>query len=166
MVSRRLLRLEMGVFPEHALISLQDPEADPTAPATPPPADGALVSAVREQMLISCAQQDVEVQLAVEEWDRSPPAFTDGYDDESKCRLYLRGTLEIGTGKVRQAAASLRLAGGVGYYGVHLYTRNRDEVRRRYAELLERTDPLSDGFQHARRQLEGLEQYLIQLWRD
>jgi hypothetical protein len=106
------------------------------------------------------------VQLAVEEWDQAPPAFTDGYDDESKCRLYLRGTLEIGTGKARPAAATLRLAGGVGYYGVHLYTRNRDEVRWRYAELLEHTDPLSDGFQHARQQLEGLEQYLIQLWRD
>jgi len=28
------------------------------------------------------------------------------------------------------------------------------------------TDPLSDEFQQARKQLEGLEQYLLQLWRE
>ena len=35
------------------------------------------------------------------------------------------------------------------------------------AELFEQdADPLSDEFQQARKQLEGLEQYLLQLWRE
>jgi hypothetical protein len=38
---------------------------------------------------------------------------------------------------------------------------------RLYEELFERgVDPLSDEFQRARMDLEGLEQYLLQLWRE
>jgi hypothetical protein len=165
-VSRRLLRLEIGVFPDQALLCLHDPTADPAAPGGPPPPDGSLVSAGRELMLVRCAQEQIAVQLVVEEWDRSPPAFGDDYEDESKCRLYLRGMLSVGAGRGGLPVASLRLAGGVGYYCAHLYTRNRDELRRRYAVLLGRTDPLGDDFQEARRGLEGMEQYLIQFWRD
>jgi len=156
----------MGVFPEHALIRLNDPSVDLSAPGGPAPPNGTLISAAREQMLVACAQQHVGVQLVIEEWDDAPPAFSDDYEDESKARLYLRGRLSVGAGRSGPAVASLRMAGGVGYYGVRLYTRNRDELLRRYHGLLGRADPLGDDFQLARRQLEGLEQYLIQIWRD
>ena len=165
-MSRRLLRLEMGVFPEHALIRLHDPAVDPGAPGGPPPPADSLISATREQMLVSCAQRDVSVQLVIEEWDQAPPAFSDDYEDEAKALLYLTGKLSIGAGRNGGAVASLRMAGGVGYYGVRLYTRNRTELLRRYHYLLARTDPLGDEFQQARKHLDGLEQYLVQLWRD
>ncbi len=68
---------------------------------------------------------------------------------------------------VRPRGDSLRLAGGVGDYGVHVYTRNRIEAVRRYAALFKmNADPLGDEFQQARKRLEGLEQYLVQLWRE
>ena len=58
-------------------------------------------------------------------------------------------------------------AGGVGDYVVRVYARNRREVMRLYDEMFERgVDPLSDEFQQARKNLEGLEQYLLQLWRE
>jgi len=61
----------------------------------------------------------------------------------------------------------LTLAGGVGDYVIRVYARNRREVMRLYEELFERgVDPLSDEFQRARMDLEGLEQYLLQLWRE
>lgn len=165
-MSRRLLRLEMGVFPEHALIRLHDPGVEPAAAGGPRPPGESLISATREQLLVGCAQPDVSVQLVVEEWDQAPPAFSDDYEDEAKTLLYLRGKLSVGTGRNGGAVASLRLAGGVGYYGVRLYTRNRAELLRRYRFLLGRTDPLGDEFQHARKHLEGLEQYLVRLWRE
>jgi hypothetical protein len=50
---------------------------------------------------------------------------------------------------------------------VRVYARNRREVMRLYEELFERgVDPLSDEFQQARKNLEGLEQYLLQIWRE
>ena len=62
---------------------------------------------------------------------------------------------------------ALRLSGGVGDYGVRIYTRNRAAALTSYRELFQQfADPLSDEFQQARKQLEGLEQYLIQLWRE
>jgi hypothetical protein len=40
-------------------------------------------------------------------------------------------------------------------------------VPRRYRDLFRRgLDPLSDEFEQARRTLDGLEQYLIQIWRE
>jgi hypothetical protein len=55
----------------------------------------------------------------------------------------------------------------VGDYGVHVYTRNRTEALRRYAALFEvDADPLGDEFQQAKKRLEGVEQYLLQLWRE
>jgi hypothetical protein len=119
-------------------------------------------------MIVACAQEHVNVQLTIEEWEDAPPPFSDGYEDEAKCTLYLRGRLSINdTGRSDSAVSGLRLAGGVGDYGVHVYTRNRTEALRRYASLFETdVDPLGDEFQQAKKRLEGLEQYLLQLWRE
>ena len=82
--------------------------------------------------------------------------------------LYLRGRLSIiDTSRADSAVGSVRLAGGVGDYGVRVYTRNRADAVRRYADLFKmNADPLGDEFQQARKRLEGLEQYLLQLWRE
>jgi ribosomal protein S17E len=50
---------------------------------------------------------------------------------------------------------------------VRIYTRNRAAAVKSYGELYQQyADPLSDDFQQARKQLEGMEQYLLQLWRE
>jgi hypothetical protein len=167
-VSHRLLRLEIPVFPEKRMFRVHDPAVDPDAPGNPVSPNGALISTTREQMLVACAQEHVSVQLTIEEWEDAPPPFSDGYEDEAKCVLYLRGRLSvIDTGRADSAVGSIRLAGGVGDYGVRVYTRNRAEALRRYAALFEMdADPLGDEFQQAKRRLEGLEQYLVQLWRE
>jgi hypothetical protein len=70
-------------------------------------------------------------------------------------------------GAAGRAVHALRLSGGVGDYGVRLYTRNRAVAVQSYVELYKRfADPLSDEFQQARKELEGTEQYLLQLWRE
>jgi hypothetical protein len=137
----------------------------PNGPVLPP---SGLISTSREQMIVACAQEHVSVQLTIEEWEDTPPPFSDGYEDEAKCVLYLRGRLSVmDTGRSDLAVDSVRLAGGVGDYGVHVYTRNRIEAVRRYAALFQmNADPLGDEFQQARKRLEGLEQYLVQLWRE
>ena len=69
----------------------------------------------------------------------------------------LRGQLSVDMGSAGHAIRGLRLASGVGDYGVRVYARNRAEVVRLYDELFERDfDPLGDDFQRARRQLDGL----------
>jgi hypothetical protein len=144
-----------------------DATADPDAPGSPVPIEGALVSSSREQLLVTSLQENVGVRVTIEEWDSAPPAFSDGYEDEAKCVLYLRGQLSVDMGPAGRAVQGLMLAGGVGDYGVRVYARNRAEVVRQYGELFERNfDPLGDDFQRARRQLDGLEQYLLQLWRE
>jgi hypothetical protein len=144
-----------------------DATADPDAPGSPAPIEGALVSSSREQLLVTSLQENVGVRVTIEEWDSAPPAFSDGYEDEAKCVLYLRGQLSVDMGPAGRAVQGLMLAGGVGDYGVRVYARNRAEVVRQYGELFERNfDPLGDDFQRARRQLDGLEQYLLQLWRE
>jgi hypothetical protein len=167
-VGRRLLRLEIPVFPERRVFRVHDPSVDPDAPGGPAPPNGALISSSRDQMLVACAQEHVGVQLTIEEWEDAPPPFSDGYEDEAKCVLYLRGQLSVvDTGRSDCAVGSVRLAGGVGDYGVRVYTRNRAEAVRRYAALFKmNADPLGDEFQQARKGLEGLEQYLLQLWRE
>ncbi len=81
--------------------------------------------------------------------------------------LYLRGQLTVDMGSAGQAVAGLRLSGGVGDYGVRIYTRNRTAALQSCADLFQQhDDPLSDEFQQARKQLEGMEQYLLQLWRE
>jgi hypothetical protein len=166
-VSRRLLRLEIPVLPDRKMFRVLDATADPDAPGSPVPVEGALVSSNREQLLVLSLQENVGVRVTIEEWDSAPPAFSDGYEDEAKCVLYLRGQLSVNMGPAGHAIQGLRLAGGVGDYGVRVYARNRAEVVRLYGELFERDfDPLGDDFQRARRQLDGLEQYLLQLWRE
>jgi hypothetical protein len=166
-VSRRLLRLEVPVFPERLMFRIHDPAAVPDGLAKPVHPVDALISTGRDQMIVSCAQENLGVQLTVEEWDDAPPPFSDGYEDEAKCVLYLRGQLSVDMGAAGRAVEGLRLSGGVGDYGVRLYTRNRTAAVQSYSELYQRfADPLSDEFQQARKQLEGMEQYLLQLWRE
>ena len=166
-MSRRLLRLEVPVFPERLMFRIHDPAADLDGPASPVQPVDSLISTSRDQLIVACAQQHLGVQLTVEEWDDAPPPFSDGYEDEAKCVLYLRGKLSVDMGAAGRAVDALRLSGGVGDYGVRIYTRNRTAAVQSYAELYERfADPLSDEFQQARKQLEGMEQYLLQLWRE
>jgi hypothetical protein len=166
-VSRRLLRLEVPVLPERMMFRVHDPDVDPAAPGGPPLPARSLISASRDQLIVSCAQEHLAVQLTVEEWDSAPPPFSDGYEDEAKCVLYLRGRFSVDMGVAGQAIGNARLSGGVGDYGVRVYTRNRTEAVRRYSELYTlNADPLGDDFQQARKHLEGLEQYLLQLWRE
>jgi hypothetical protein len=167
-VARRLLRLEMPVFPARRVFRVVDPAVDPEAPGGPPAPDAALITSGRDQLLVSCAQEHVSVQLTIEEWEDAPPPFSDGYEDEAKCVLYLRGQLSVvDASRSDRALWGVRLAGGVGNYGVRVYTRNRAEAVRRYASLYTvNADPLGDEFQQARKELDGLEQYLLQLWRE
>ena len=149
------------------MFRVHDPAIDPDAPGGPVPPASGLISTTREQMLVACAQEHVGVQLTVEEWEGAPPPFSDGYEDEAKCVLYLRGRLNIIDTSRSDPAGSVRLAGGGGDYGVRVYTRNRADAVRRYADLFKmNADPLGDEFQQARKRLEGLEQYLLQLWRE
>jgi hypothetical protein len=150
------------------MFRVHDPAVDPDALGGPLAPVNALISSSRDQMLVACAQEHIGVQLTIEEWEDAPPPFSDGYEDEAKCVLYLRGRLSVAdTGRPDSAVGSVRLAGGVGDYGVRVYTRNRAEAVRRYAALFEmKADPLGDEFQQARKHLEGLEQYLLQLWRE
>src|SRR5438094_907798 len=58
-------------------------------------------------------------------------------------------------------------AGGVGHYSLRANAGNRDQGTRRYAQLVDRhRNPLSDEFQQEKKTLEGLERYLVQLWRE
>jgi hypothetical protein len=50
---------------------------------------------------------------------------------------------------------------------VRVYARYRDTVVKMYADLFsQHRDPLSDEFQREKKKLEGVERYLVQLWRD
>jgi hypothetical protein len=148
------------------MFRVHDPVAELDMPGGPVlPADS-LISTSRDQLLVSCAQEHVGVQLTIEEWDDAPPPFSDGYEDEAKCVLYLRGQLSVDMGSAGPAVSQLRLSGGVGDYGVRVYTRNRAAALQSYSDLVQQYDPLSDDFQQARKQIEGTEQYLLQLWRE
>lgn len=149
------------------MFRVHDPAAELDAPGAPMPPLESLVSTGRDQLIVSCAQEHLGVQLTIEEWDDAPPPFSDGYEDEAKCVLYLRGAVSIDMGSAGRAVAALRLSGGVGDYGVRIYTRNRTAAVHSYAELFQQhPDPLGDEFQQARKELEGMEQYLLQLWRE
>jgi hypothetical protein len=166
-VSRRLIRLEMPVFPDRRMFRVHDSTVDPDAPGGPLPPAGTLVSVNRDQLWVGSLQEHIGVRLTFEEWDTAPPAFGDAWEDEAKATLYLRGQLSVDMGSAGRAVAGLTLAGGVGDYVVRVYARNRREVMRLYEELFDRgVDPLSDEFQQARKNLEGLEQYLLQIWRE
>jgi hypothetical protein len=165
-VSRRLLQLVMPVFPDRRMFRIHDPEVHPDAPGGPLPPIGVLVSATREQLWIGSLQQDIDVRLVLEEWD-GQPLLPDAWDEEAKARLYLRGALSIDMGTVGTAVTGLRLSGGVGNYEVRVYARYREAVVQMYTDLFnQHKDPLSDEFQREKRKLEGVERYLVQLWRD
>jgi hypothetical protein len=165
-VSRRLLQLVMPVFPDRRMFRLHDPEVDPDGPGSPLPPIGVLVSASREHLCVGSLQQDIDVRLVLEEWD-GQPLLPDAWDEEGKARLYLRGQVSIDMGSAGTAVSRLRLSGGVGDYEVRVYARYREAVVKMYADLFGRLrDPLSDEFQREKRKLEGVERYLIQLWRD
>ena len=166
-VSRRLLRLEIPVFPDQGSFRLRDAVADLDAQTTPLAPLGALISANREQLRVGSLQRQVQIQLTVEEWDGAPAPFGENWEDEAKAVLYLRGAIGIDTGAPDRSVCMLRLVGGVGDYVVRVFARNRREVARLYGELFERgLDPLGDEFHQARSALDGLEQYLMQIWRE
>jgi len=157
-VSRRLLRLDIPVFPDRRMFRVHDATVDPDAPGGPLAPLGALISVNREH---------IGVRLCLEEWDIAPPPYGDEWEDEAKAIIYFRGALSIDMGSAGRAVDRLQLAGGVGDYVVRVFARNRREVNRLYNGLFERgVDPLSDEFQQARDALEGHEQYLMQLWRE
>lgn len=149
------------------MFRIHDAGIDPDAPGGPLPPVGVLVSMNREQLWVGSLQEHVEVRLVLEEWDDAPAVCGDGWDEEAKGKLYLRGLLSVDMGSAGRAVGGLRLAGGVGDYSVRVYARNREQVVRLYHELFDRYgDPLGDEFQRARKDLECLEQYLIQMWRE
>src|SRR5262249_59649662 len=75
--------------------------------------------------------------------------------------------ISVDMGSAGTAVQRLRLSGGVGNYEVRVYARYREAVVRMYEELFsQHKDPLSDDFQREKRKLEGVERYLVQLWRD
>lgn len=166
-VSRRLQRLEIPVYPDRGMFRVYDAGADPEGPAAPLPPVGALisVSADRQQLWVGSLQEHVAVRLTLEEWDGAP--VTADWDEEAKSQLYLRGQLTIDMGPAGVAVSGMRLIGGVGGYAARVYARNRERVARLYDDLLDgHGDPLGDEFARAKKNLEGLEQYLLQLWRE
>ena len=167
-MSRRVIRMEIPVFPERRMFRVHDATVNPDAPGGPLAPMGALISVSREQMWVGSLQEHVGVKLFLEEWDMAPPPFGDEWEDEAKAVIYLRGALSIDMGSAGRAVERLRLAGGVGDYVVRVFARNRREVNRLYNQMFERggVDPLSDEFLQARKALEGREQYLLQLWRE
>lgn len=166
-MSRRLLQLVIPVTPERRMFRIHDPAVDPDAPGGPLPPVGALISTNREQLWIGSLQEDIDVRLVLEEWDGAPPPCGDAWDEEAKGTIYLRGQVSVNMGQAGTAVHGLRLGGGVGDYSVRVYAGNRDIVTRRYAALFDRhRNPLSDEFQQEKRALEGLERYLVQLWRE
>jgi hypothetical protein len=166
-MSRRLLQLVIPVTPDRRMFRIHDPAVDPDGPGGPLPPVGTLISTNREQLWVGSLQEDIDVRLVLEEWDAAPPPCGDVWDEEAKSTVYLRGQVSISMGLAGTAVRGLRLAGGVGDYSVRVYAGNRDIVTRRYAELFDRhRNPLSDEFQQEKRKLEGLERYLVQLWRE
>ncbi|MBV9094745.1 MAG: hypothetical protein JO132_12860 [Streptosporangiaceae bacterium] len=166
-MSRRLLQLVIPVTPDRRMFRIHDPTVDPDAPGGPLPPVGSLISTNREQLWIGSLQEDIRVRLVLEEWDGAPPPCGEAWDEEAKGAIYLRGQLSVDMGLAGTAVHGLRLAGGVGDYAVRVYASNREEVTRRYGQLFGRhRDPLGDEFQQEKRALEGLERYLVQLWRE
>jgi hypothetical protein len=166
-MSRRRLQLVIPVTPERRMFRLHDPAVDPDAPGGPLPPVGALISTNRDQLWVGSLQEDIDVRLVLEEWDGAPPPCGDAWDEEAKGSIYLRGQLSVSMGLSGTAVHGLRLAGGVGDYSVRVYASNRDVVTRRYTALFDgQRNPLSDEFQQEKRTLEGLERYLVQLWRE
>src|SRR5580658_2941133 len=114
LVSHRLLRIEIPVFPERRMFRVHDAGVDPDAPGGPLPPVGTLVSLNRDQLWVGSLQEHVEVRLMLEEWAGAPSPCGDGWDEEAKGKLYLRGLLTVDMGSAGRAVDGLRLVGGVG----------------------------------------------------
>ena len=156
----------MPVTPDRRMFRLHDPWVDPDELGSPLAPVGALVSSTREQLWVGSLQEDIDVRLVLEEWD-GQPLLPEAWDEEAKARLYLRGMLTVDMCSAGTAVSRLRLSGGVGDYEVRVYARYREAVVQMYADLLsQHRDRLSDDFQREKRKLEGVERYLVQLWRD
>jgi hypothetical protein len=156
----------MPVTPDRRMFRLHDPWVDPDELGSPLAPVGALGSSTREQLWVGSLQEDIDVRLVLEEWD-GQPLLPEAWDEEAKARLYLRGMLTVDMCSAGTAVSRLRLSGGVGDYEVRVYARYREAVVQMYADLLsQHRDRLSDDFQREKRKLEGVERYLIQLWRD
>ena len=65
-MSRRLLRLEIPVVPERLMFRVHDPVAELDAPGAPAAPLDSLISTSRDQLVVSCAQEHLGVQLTVE----------------------------------------------------------------------------------------------------
>ena len=144
-VSRRVIRLEIPVFPDRRMFRVHDATVDPDAPGGPLAPTGALISANREQMWVASLQEHIGVRVFLEEWDTAPPPFGDGWEDEAKAVVYLRGALRVDMGSAGRAVEGRRLVGGVGDYGIRVQSGTRREVMRPYSELSERgVAPLGD----------------------
>ena len=102
--------MEVPVFPERLMFRIHDPGAELEGPTSPSQPVDSLISTSRDQLIVACAQEHLGVQLTVEEWDDAPPPFSDGYEDEAKCVLYLRGALSVDTGSAGRAVEALRLS--------------------------------------------------------
>src|ERR1700744_5027676 len=113
-MSRRLLQLVMPVFPDRRMFRLHDSAVDPNAPGAPLPPVGSLISVNREQLWIGSLREQLDGGGVSEEWAGAPPPIGDTWQEEAKCRLYLRGYLSIDAGAVGKAIHGLRLGRGGG----------------------------------------------------
>ena len=66
-MSRRVIRLEIPVFPDRRMFRVHDSTVDPDAPGGPMPPLGALISVNREQMWVGSLQEHIGVRLFLEE---------------------------------------------------------------------------------------------------
>lgn len=166
MVSRRLLRLGVRVHPEKAMFRVHDRGADPTGMGAPTLAPGELVAVGYDQMWVGSLQDDVEVTVLLEEWDGEPPRGRTAWEHEVVEELYLRGSVAISSTTSEPVLHGVRLLGGVGRYRARIRAQHRAEIARLYDALLDRfRDGFSAEFQAALRELQGVEHYLVQLWR-
>src|SRR5205823_6551894 len=72
LVSRRMLRLDIPVFPDRRMFRVHDATVDPDAPGGPLAPLGALMSVNREQMWVGSLQEHIAGRLFLEGWGRNP----------------------------------------------------------------------------------------------
>ncbi|MUL43367.1 hypothetical protein FZ103_19710 [Streptomonospora sp. PA3] len=127
-------------------------------------ADGSLLSCGYDHIELSTLQGRVDVDVTVEEWDRTPPpSGAAEWEETAAALVYLRGYVAIGGDARARSAGLLRLAGGVGRYRAEVRARMRHEVARCCDRLLHR-DAAGAEFRRAAEGLRGREAFLILLW--
>src|SRR5258708_6989100 len=162
-----MLRMDIPVFPDRRMFRVHDATVDPDAPGGPLAPMGALISVNREQIWVGSLQENVAVRVFLEEWDMARPRLGAEGAGGARAVFSLRGAVTSDWGPAGRAGSGPRRAGGGGASVARVSAPNRREVYQLYNELFERgVDPLSDEFQQARKNLEGHEQYLLQLWRE